>query len=537
MTTHDHGGRGKRESCRKFFSTHLCVCSTFRHPSCSLFGARGVLGGGKETRGHSGCIPRRGRLGPVCGEPRSTPCLCQHLSDRQLAARVGASGRGRGCPSRRRRPSPAPAAARGRAAEPPPLACRALRPGSAHGPLLPTAAGWGKVDKGRGQAGALGRRPSLSTPCRDAARSPEVCVEPEAWGEGTGNDRSPAVTPSCRISLGFEERGTHSNKGGTIPKHLDWHRKEEKEHLKGVQDPQHERIITVSTNGSIHSPRFPHTYPRNMVLVWRLVAAEENVWIQLTFDERFGLEDPEDDICKYDFVEVEEPSDGTILGRWCGSGTVPGKQISKGNQIRIRFVSDEYFPSEPGFCIHYNIVVPFTEAVSPSVLPPSALPLDLLNNAVTAFSTLEDLIRYLEPDRWQLDLEDLYRPTWQLLGKAFVFGRKSRVVDLNLLKEEVRLYSCTPRNFSVSIREELKRTDTIFWPGCLLVKRCGGNCACCLHNCHECQCVPSKVTKKYHEVLQLRPKSGVRGLHKSLTDVALEHHEECDCVCRGHAGG
>ncbi|TKC44772.1 hypothetical protein EI555_020309 [Monodon monoceros] len=375
----------------------------------------------------------------------------------------------------------------------------------------------------------------------------------------------------------------------------------------GVQDPQHERIITVSTNGSIHSPRFPHTYPRNMVLVWRLVAVEENVWIQLTFDERFGLEDPEDDICKYDFVEVEEPSDGAVLGRWCGSGTVPGKQISKGNQIRIRFVSDKYFPSEPGFCIHYNIVMPgtdfalslmfaccavtswnskqisyfvtrcqegcfrpqsayltscvgpegtrhffkngcrltldsfyfqqLTETVSPSVLPAAALPLDLLNNAVTAFSTLEDLIRYLEPDRWQLDLEDLYRPTWQLLGKAFVFGRKSRVLGLNLLKEEVRLYSCTPRNFSVSIREELKRTDTVFWPGCLLVKRCGGNCACCLHTCSECQCVPSKVTKKYHEVLQLRPKTGVRGLHKSLTDVALEHHEECDCVCRGNPGG
>ncbi|KAB0363110.1 hypothetical protein FD754_007266 [Muntiacus muntjak] len=179
-----------------------------------------------------------------------------------------------------------------------------------------------------------------------------------------------------------------------------------------------------------------------------------------------------------------------------------------------------------------------TETVSPSSLPASALPLDLLNNAVTAFSTLEDLIRYLEPDRWQLDLEDLYRPTsLQLLGKNFVFGRKSRVVDLNLLKEEVRLYSCTPRNFSVSVREELKRTDTIFWPGCLLVKRCGGNCACCLHTCSECQCVPSRVTKKYHEVLQLRPKTGVRGLHKSLTDVALEHHEECDCVCRGSPGG
>ncbi|XP_028735960.1 platelet-derived growth factor C isoform X1 [Peromyscus leucopus] len=306
----------------------------------------------------------------------------------------------------------------------------------------------------------------------------------------------------------------------------------------GVQDPQHERVVTVSANGTIHSPKFPHTYPRNTVLVWRLVAADENMRIQLTFDERFGLEDPEEDICKYDFVEVEEPSDGSILGCWCGSGTVPGKQTSKGNQIRIRFVSDEYFPSEPGFCIHYSIVMPqVTETTSPSVLPPSALSLDLLNNAVTAFSTLEELIRYLEPDRWQMDLDSLYKPAWQIVGKAFLYGKKSKVVNLNLLKEEVRLYSCTPRNFSVSIREELKRTDTIFWPGCLLVKRCGGNCACCLHNCNECQCVPRKVTKKYHEVLQLRPKLGVKGLHKSLTDVALEHHEECDCVCKGNTGG
>ncbi|XP_065452554.1 platelet-derived growth factor C isoform X3 [Chrysemys picta bellii] len=208
----------------------------------------------------------------------------------------------------------------------------------------------------------------------------------------------------------------------------------------GVQDPQHEKIITVSTNGSIHSPKFPHAYPRNTVLVWRLVAVEENVWIQLTFDERFGLEDPEDDICKYDFVEVEEPSDGTILGRWCGSSTVPSKQISKGNQIRIRFVSDEYFSSEPGFCIHYTLLMPHhTEAASPSMLPPSALPLDLLNNAVAGFSTVEELIRYLEPDRWQLDLEDLYRPTWQILGKAYIRERKSRAANVSPSQRLVKI--------------------------------------------------------------------------------------------------
>uniref|UniRef100_M3XL19 Platelet-derived growth factor C n=2 Tax=Latimeria chalumnae TaxID=7897 RepID=M3XL19_LATCH len=243
-------------------------------------------------------------------------------------------------------------------------------------------------------------------------------------------------------------------------------------------------------------------------------------------------------MCKYDFVEIEEPSEGTILGRWCGSKPVPGKQLSKGNQIRIRFVSDEYFSSEPGFCIHYTLIMPHhPDTATPSVLPPAVLPLDMLNEAVSSFNTVEELIKFLEPDRWQLDLDDLYKPTWQMLGKAFIHGRKSKVMDLNLLREEVKLYSCTPRNFSVSLREELKRADTIFWPNCLLVKRCGGNCVCCSHNCNECQCVPTKVTKRYHEVLQLKHRVGIRGLHKSLADVPLEHHEECDCVCKGNTEG
>nr|XP_006629542.1 PREDICTED: platelet-derived growth factor C isoform X2 [Lepisosteus oculatus] len=306
----------------------------------------------------------------------------------------------------------------------------------------------------------------------------------------------------------------------------------------GVQNSQHEKVITVTGDGVVHSPEFPHTYPRNKVLVWRLVAADENMQIQLTFDERFGLEDPEDGICKYDFVEIEEPSEGNILGRWCGSQSAPGKQVSKGNQIRIRFKSDEYFPSEPGFCIRYSLLprsLPVPE--SPAVLPPSLQTMDMLIEAVSGLSTVEEVMKYLDPERWQLDLDDLYKPTWHILGKSFIHPRKSRVVDLNLLREEVRLYSCTPRNFSVSLREELKRTDTIFWPNCLLVKRCGGNCACCAQNCFECQCVPTKVIKKYHEVLQLRHRSGGRGWQKSMTDVLLEHHEECDCMCKSDSDG
>ncbi|XP_066505266.1 platelet-derived growth factor C [Hoplias malabaricus] len=302
-----------------------------------------------------------------------------------------------------------------------------------------------------------------------------------------------------------------------------------KEH-NGVQESQHEKVVRVSGEGMIHSPGFPHTYPRSTVIVWRLMAVSEGSRIQLNFDSRFGLEDPEDGVCKYDYVEVEEPSEGLVLGRWCGSQDTPSPQVSKGNQILVRFVSDEYFPSDPGFCVHYTLLQQI-----PAVMPvtPAVQNMEIFGETVAGFSTVEELLKYLEPDRWQLDLEELYKPTWQVLGKSFVLQKKARgVVDLNLLREDVRLYSCTPRNVSVSLREELKRTDVLYWPSCLLVKRCGGNCACCSHRCYDCHCTPTKVVRKYHEVLMLKIRSGGRGPQKSLTDVPLEHHEECNCVCK-----
>lgn len=73
-------------------------------------------------------------------------------------------------------------------------------------------------------------------------------------------------------------------------------------------------------------------------------------------------------------------------------------------------------------------------------------------------------------------------------------------VDLDRLNDDVKRYSCTPRNYSVYLREELKLTNVVFFPRCLLVQRCGGNCGCGTVNWKSCTCNSGKTVKKYHEV-------------------------------------
>lgn len=74
-------------------------------------------------------------------------------------------------------------------------------------------------------------------------------------------------------------------------------------------------------------------------------------------------------------------------------------------------------------------------------------------------------------------------------------------VDLNRLHDDVKRYSCTPRNHSVNLREELRTTNAVFFPRCLLVKRCGGNCGCGTDRWNSgCVCQASKSTPKLHEV-------------------------------------
>lgn len=329
-------------------------------------------------------------------------------------------------------------------------------------------------------------------------------------------------------------------------------RRDESNHLTDLY--RKEETISVAGNGCIHSPRFPSSYPRNLLLTWRL-HSPESTRIQLAFDNQFGLEEPENEICRYDFVEVEDVSETStvIRGRWCGHKEVPPRITSRTNHIKITFKSDDYFVAKPGFKICYSLVDDFQHAASetnwesvtssvsgvsypsPSVTDPT-LTAEALDQTIAAFDTVEDLLKHFNPDSWQEDLENLYTDSGHHYRGRSYHDRKSKV-DLDRLNDDVKRYSCTPRNYSVNLREELKLTNVVFFPRCLLVQRCGGNCGCGTPNWKSCTCVSGKTVKKYHEVLKFIPEAGhtkrrgrIRN-NMSLVDIQLDHHERCDCIC------
>ncbi|XP_033868277.1 platelet-derived growth factor D-like isoform X1 [Acipenser ruthenus] len=327
-------------------------------------------------------------------------------------------------------------------------------------------------------------------------------------------------------------------------------RREDSNHLTDLY--RKEDTIIVSENGYIQSPRFPNSYPRNLLLTWKLFSPE-NTRIQLDFDSHFGLEEPENEICRYDFVEVEDVSETStvIRGRWCGHKELPPRITSKTNKIKITFKSDDYFVAKPGFKLHYSLVddLPAAsetnwEAVTVSVSGPavfsssvteSPLTAAALDQTIAAFDTVEDLLKHLNPESWQEDLDSLYSDTAHLRPRSFHHERKQKI-DLDRLNEDVKRYSCTPRNYSVNLREELKLTNAVFFPRCLLVQRCGGNCACGTEHWRTCTCTAAKTAMKLYEVLKFAPEPGYfrrRSRTKSMTlaEIHLEHHEQCDCVC------
>ncbi|CAG6004598.1 unnamed protein product [Menidia menidia] len=319
-----------------------------------------------------------------------------------------------------------------------------------------------------------------------------------------------------------------------------------------------ENVTVTPTGGVIHSPRYPNAYPRNLLLSWKLQSPPGSR-IHLEFDGHFGLEEPENGVCRYDFVEVEEQSETSTItwGRWCGQKPPP-RRNSKSNKLRITFKSDDYFVAKPGFKVYYSLQVDSTppasknnwEAVTmlmsdvgvkemSTTMADVPLSLDDLDRTIAACDTVEELLKSLNPETWKQDLDNIYIQTYiHYRSRAYHLATRHNKVDLNRLNDDVKRYSCTPRNYSVNLREELKTTSAVFFPRCLLVKRCGGNCGCGTSDWNNgCTCRPLKTTTKLHEVLKYAPESSIhRRLQRTrvrwvIDEIFLAHHDSCECAC------
>ncbi|KAI4815388.1 hypothetical protein KUCAC02_005535 [Chaenocephalus aceratus] len=299
-----------------------------------------------------------------------------------------------------------------------------------------------------------------------------------------------------------------------------------------------ENITVTPVRGAIYSPRYPNAYPRNLLLSWKLLSPPGSR-IHLEFDGHFGLEEAENGVCRYDFVEVEDQSETStiIWGRWCGQKAPPSLN-SKTNMLRVTFKSDDYFVAKPGFKVFYSLLYESPrpasntnwEAVTilisdnvgeqmPEAVTEVPFSLEDLDRTIAAFETVEQLFRSLSPDTWRQDLDSIYTKTHIHYRSRPIIWQADRIrlvwtliipfslsFDLNRLYDDVKRYSCTPRNYSVNLREELRATNAVFFPRCLLLKRCGGNCGCGTENWNNgCTCQASKTTLKLHEVLKYAP--------------------------------
>lgn len=82
----------------------------------------------------------------------------------------------------------------------------------------------------------------------------------------------------------------------------------------------------------------------------------------------------------------------------------------------------------PPFLSLHLLFIPqsVSEPEQPAVLPPALQGIEELSEAVEGLTTVEEVMRYLEPERWQVDMEELYKPSWHVLGKSFIHSKKAR---------------------------------------------------------------------------------------------------------------
>ena len=108
----------------------------------------------------------------------------------------------------------------------------------------------------------------------------------------------------------------------------------------------------------VTSPNYPNMYGPNINCSWSFVSEKGDRKIQLTFED-FSVGPGKQGSCIGDFLEVDDPESGTFE-HYCEYSAVHGIPIrSKGNNLTIKFHSDE-INEDKGFKLLYKTIGNYT---------------------------------------------------------------------------------------------------------------------------------------------------------------------------------
>ncbi|XP_043219544.1 vascular endothelial growth factor D-like isoform X1 [Amphibalanus amphitrite] len=149
--------------------------------------------------------------------------------------------------------------------------------------------------------------------------------------------------------------------------------------------------------------------------------------------------------------------------------------------------------------------------------------------ALSKAKNIRDLERLVDqPSRLRYDVQTMARNA-DTGGLATRFGGGNLDTKSGNRNGQMAVAAvCKPELTTVPIAEENKKSNTIYWPSCTRVERCGG---CCSHELLSCK---PTATKTIHvQVVSMGYQDGSSRMgYTDTIMVPLEIHTACECGCK-----
>ena len=85
----------------------------------------------------------------------------------------------------------------------------------------------------------------------------------------------------------------------------------------------------------VTSPNYPNNYPSNLLKIYPIEVANASI-IKISIDD---MELESNDVCRYDYIEIEDGDGTVLLDKTCGSRH-PAEIVSQTNTVKVIFKTD-----------------------------------------------------------------------------------------------------------------------------------------------------------------------------------------------------